>query len=306
MSQASKKPRDNLKHKELYDLLDMYKKITERSKNLGLMEQYEKALQLEETVRHRLRYVVRVFLLAESLDREHFASMLLEQNTIQPLFQFELGHVKERKKKKTKSKIQLETVVDRKLCSIKSDNRRGAFIEEGERILKEYECAFDKQTLEQPIRIVFTQAALPGGLYLWGHFEGDYQKPARKFWGKFKPNKFWIVSLASLGKYLPDIPAEQFILRVMQRACVLSVLPARRESLPNRLSHFGTYGCLFDYTVFLADVRYFVSHGFICEDCASNILDAEEIPFGHRSNFLRALQKWLVDTQLVSVASESG
>ena len=91
----------------------------------------------------------------------------------------------------------------------------------------------------------------------------------------------------------------------MQRACVNAVLPVRRKEPPDRLSHFSTNGCLFDYTVLLADARYFVSRGFICEDCASEILKAEEIPFGYRSNFLGALQKWLVDTQKLNLASEN-
>ncbi len=285
-------PLDNLDRKGLYELLDMCKEIIKRSKNHALWRQHEKALQLEESVLYRLRYRVRFFLLAESLDRERCASLLLDQNTIQPLFQFELGHVKN----------FYPEIVDQKISSIPSILKRGAFIEQCEEILAEAEETFDQQQREQPIRIIVTKVALPKNHYLFGHFDGiaKWHDPPKEHWGKFEPNKFWVISLASFEQFLQDIPTEHFILRVMQRACVNAILPVRRKELPDRLSHFSTHGCLFDYTVLLSDTRYFVGRGFICEDCASEILKAEEIPFGHRSNFLHALQKWLVDTQKVN------
>jgi hypothetical protein len=284
-----------------YQTLETYKAIIERSKKHGLWKQHESTMQLEEYLKHRLRHVVRFFLLAESLDRERCTSLLLEQNTIQPLFQFELGHVDPD-----------EETVEKRVCSIPpaKEHQLVAFIDKCQQILATDEWTHPKvpKPLEEPIRIVVTQAALPEDYYLWGHLEGttkDYE-PSKESWSKFKPDKFWVISLASLKQYLPDVPAEQFVLRVMQRSCVNAILPAmysQNKKLPNpRLSHYNTNGCLFDFTYYLADTRYFVSDGFICEDCASEILKAKELPSGHRSSFLCAIQKWLDDTKKANLA----
>ena len=287
-----RRTRERLEHSErqgLYYILDTCKDIVQRSETHKLWGQRDTALQLREVVQHRLRHRVRFFLLAESLDSERCISLLLEQNTIQPLFQFELGHV---------DGFQ-PGPVESDLCSIPSSLRPGPFIEQCEEVIAAAEMPERQPPPESPVRIVVTQAALPGNRYLWGRFEGPatWHEPPKEQWGRFEPNKFWVVSLALLEQTLPGIPAEQFLLRVMQRACVLAVLPARRDGLPDRLSHFSTLGCLFDYAVRLADAQHFVRRGFICEDCAGAILEAKEMPLGHRSGFLHALQKWIVDTR---------
>lgn len=289
-----RRARDQLKDSDrrvLSSALDSCKDVIQRSEVHKLQKQRDTALQLIESLQHRLRHRVRFFLLAKSLDRERFASLLLSQNTIQPLFQFELGHVV--------GYSQLP--VEDKLSSIDSTLKPGRFIELCEQVLVENEMHDHEPSPQSPIRIVVTQAALPRNFYLWGHFEGaaTWYDPPKEQWGTFAPNKFWVVSLAFLEQTLPNISVERFLLRVIQRACVLSVLPSRRKGSPDRLSHHPTYGCLFDFTALLADMRYYVSQGFVCEDCASNILEAEEIPSGHRSDFLHALQKWLVDTDNV-------
>jgi hypothetical protein len=283
--------------RQKYKRLDTYKAIIERSKHHGLWKQQEATMQLEEYSKHRLRHAVRFFLLAESIDKARCASLLLEQNTIQPLFQFEIGQVKDNQK-----------TVDNLLSSIQiaeeQKHKLGIFVDKCEQIMAKQEKINERapKPLVEPIRIVVTQAGLPFDFYLFGHFQGkaEWYEPPKEEWGEFKPNKFWVISIKSLKDCLPDIPTELVVLRVMQRACVNAILPVRyseNKKLPHpRLSHYNTNSCLFDFTTHLDDIRYFVSDGFICEDCASEILRAKELPPGHRSNFLSAIQKWVDDT----------
>jgi len=275
---------------KLYDDLDKCKEVVKRSEERYLWRQQEKALQQQEQINHRLRYRVRLFLLAQSLDKDHCASFLLEQNLKQSLFQFELGLVRNFDPKPVEDGFR----------SVSPGVGLLAFIEECEQILAKNEWPLkskwpQKSLLrDEPIRIVVTQVPLPRNYYLWGHFEGKDTGCTC-----YEPNKFWVISIATLDGVLPDIPAEQFLLRVIQRACVNSLLPTRpHEVVSSRLSHPSTNGCLFDFTPLLRDARHFVTCGWICEDCASSILSADEIPPGHRSKFLNELRDWIDATSL--------
>jgi hypothetical protein len=278
-----------------YALLESCKEINRRSETHKLQRQRDTALHLMETLRYQLRRHVRFFLTFESVNRERCTSLILAQNAIQPLFQFELGHVRDE-----------TSAVESKLRSIGSNLGIGRFIEQCEAVIAENEETGRQPSSPSPIRILVTQAALPKNYYLWGHMEGQakWHDPPKEQWGRYEPNKFWVISLALLEKTLPGIPVQRFILRVMQRACVLALLPARRQGLADRLSHYSTYGCLFDFTVRLAEAQYYASRGFICEECAGNILQAEEIPFGFRGDFLNSLQTWLVDSGRLNSVSE--
>jgi hypothetical protein len=281
---------DKLSRAKQLDILEAYQNIVSRSQAYGLDRQNDEALQMEKAIRYELRYRVCFFPIATSLKKvlkECCISFILAQNRVQPLFQFELGH------------LEQPMPVEDGLGQLPPDLPQGHFIEKCEDVMAR---VIEMPTkFEDPITIVVTQASLPKQNFLWGHFEGDWHKPPRKEWGRFPPNRFWVISLAKVDQVIPDIPVEYFILRMIQRACINSILPVRPKNSDKscRLSHKRTYSCLFDYTVFLHEARYFVQSDYICDDCASEILQADtlEIPFGHRGDFLTTLQKWLTDTR---------
>lgn len=231
------------------------------------------------------RQHVRIFFLAELPNRAHCTSLFIAQNPIQPFFQFELGHVAGYDTK----------AVEVKLCSVDPGLGLGKFIEQFEEIIVANEQTQPQPSSLSPVRIVITHAPLPRNFYLWGHLEGPakWHDPPKEQWGRYEPNKFWIISLALFEQTLPSIPVERFLLRVIQRASVLALLPVYRKGLPDRLIHDSTTGCLFDFTRLLPEAQYFTAGGFICDDCKSSILEADEIPFHLRSDFLKDLQAWL-------------
>jgi hypothetical protein len=143
----------------------------------------------------------------------------------------------------------------------------------------------------------------------------------------YPPDRFWVISLAEMEEILPNVEKlmsnlgnispneilEHFVLRAIQRACVLSILPSWHvkngshcKKLEDRLNHSNTVGCLFDYTHHLADARYFVKCGFICESCGGAILEAEELEGGHRNDFLHAIQSWIEKTTMDSGSVNQG
>ena len=231
------------------------------------------------------RQRVRVFLLAQLPNRERCTSLFIAQNPTQPFFQFELGHVAGYDTK----------AVEVKLRSIDPALGLGKFIEQFEEIIAGNEQTQAQPSSPNPVRIVITHAPLPRKFYLWGHFEkpAKWHDPPKEQWGRYEPNKFWIISLALFEQTLPSIPVERFLLRVIQRASVLALVPVHRKGLPDRLIHDSTTGCLFDFTRLLPEAQYFTAGGFICDDCKSSILEADEIPFHLRSDFLKDLQAWL-------------
>jgi hypothetical protein len=275
--------------------LDKCNDIISNATKLKLSNQLEDAMQYEKYFRYRLRYKVQFFPFYGSESIEcHYCDFLLKQNNIQPLFQFEIGNLN----------LHYTYVdVEKRLESIDPKQKPKPFIESVEGVMAEVAgLPLLPSPLDIPITVIITKARLPRKNFLWGHFEGDIRRHDQP-WGNFPPNRFWVLSLANLTEVLPDIPVEKFVLRMLQRACVNSILPVRpawrqRQNLPDRFSHNNNYGCLFDYAVLLAHARYFVTNDYICDDCASEILKANktEIPFGHRLEFLNTLQKWLSDT----------
>ena len=96
------------------------------------------------------------------------------------------------------------------------------------------------------------------------------------------------MSLSSLKDSceIAEIRPEQTLLRIVQRAAVLSVIPG--------LENENTYGCLFDFTQKLADAQHFIRNAFICTECQRRILNDESpIPEGRRAEFLHGVQQWL-------------
>jgi len=271
----------------LYQMLSHVQKVKKRSETHGIKEQIEEATQIEAKLRFKLRYHVRFFPLAQSLDqkkRDRFVSLMLKQNTIQSLYQFELGYCKK------------GSTVESQISEI-SKIEDGSFIEKCEVLIQKSEGEEMSSRNDVP-RIIITDCRLPWDYILLAHTRkpATWHTPHRKNWGVFKPGHFFVISLASFRKLHPDIPEGQFLLRQIQRICMRIVLPSETGDGRKRLSHDETRGCLFDFIPHLYDVRYFINLAFICEDCVSEILEAHEIPEGYRKGFLDEFQKWLNDT----------
>jgi hypothetical protein len=269
---------------DLYQMVTEVQKVKKRSETHGILEQIEEATQIEAKLKSKLRYHIRIHPIAFSQDKEtkdRFASLILKQNTLQSLFQFELGHCKD------------PDSIETQITEI-SGIQNGSFIER-------FEGLFQKSEIEQNTgseditRIIITNNRLPQNFILLSHSRkpANWYNPPHEKWGIYEPNRFYVVSLATFWTLHPDIPVEQFLLRQIQRICMRVVIPSTTKDNKMRMTHVETRGCLFDFIPYHYDARYFTNLAFICEDCVGDILESNEIPEGYRKGFLDQFQQWL-------------
>jgi hypothetical protein len=287
---ASKRETDE--KAKLYELQDICEWARGTAAEFRFKKEEDTATELAALVGGKLRYKIRLFfILGDKSLQDRWTSFLLRQNQIQQIFQFELGYLGGYENNTFVSSFR-ET--REHLNSIATVSLR-QFIKEHEEVLSRFELpTYNKENKykineKDIIRIVVTEKQLPKKYYLWGHFKG------KEAWeDPYKPDKFWVMSLAALNEPRADadLTAEQSLVRIIQRASVLSIIPD--------LHHNETHGCLFDITILLQHARYFISNAYICERCRSEILKANEIPEGRRTEFLNAVQKWLQDTSAVT------
>jgi hypothetical protein len=232
----------------------------------------------------RLHYKIRIYPLAlwqDKQSQDRVISLFLRQNSIQSVFQLELGHCD-----------QPESVESQIANNSGSDV--GEFIEALEQLIQKSET---DQSAEpgDVARIVVTNSYLPRNYIQLGHpwMPCYWCNPPRDTWGVFQPNRFFVVSLATFWQLHSDIPVEDFLLRQIQRLCMRVVIPVSDKNKIKRMTHVETRGCLFDFVPHHNDARYFTNLAFICKDCERDILEANEIPLEDRQEFLDQFQHWL-------------
>jgi len=279
---------------EQYELLDTYEWLCEKALKHDLKELHDKCKERLIDVESRLRKKIRIFfLIGDKQQRNTLTTTILRQNQTQSMFQFEIGYLGKKIDKHFESGLK-----DVRLqCESISDDSLAGVVGQYDNII------FDAELREPPdddtaddedddlVRIVVTDRKMPRKYYLWGHFDNNKATEKKRDPNcHYDPNKFWVANLAALEPYYEDrqITKEQCLLRIIQRASVLSIVPG--------LKHQNTYGCLFDNSYLLADARHFISNCFICNRCKKDILNASQIPAGRRSAFLDGIQNWLADS----------
>lgn len=250
----------------LYSLKVLCQDAIHLAKKYDQIDLQEQAEEIATRLAGQLRLKIRLYFSIKGKSRrDEWAALLLSQNQIQPLFQFQLMDQNITEEISTESKSETVAIY--------------------EEIIATYEQDYGLEDKDGVIRIVITDQRLPANFYLWGIFSGEKPWP-----GPFNENRFFVIGLESLGFMFASgrTSRERAMLRVVQRAAVLAVVPSLEDQ--------ETFGCLFDFTWVLENAQYFIQNAYICEKCSSEILKAATIPEGNRAAFLASLRQWLMDT----------
>lgn len=78
-----------------------------------------------------------------------------------------------------------------------------------------------------------------------------------------------VLALGNWQRYMAPPSIVEFILTLIVRHSVGSICAPLRGSV-----HFGTRGCIFDFTPFLDEVRLKILNGFICSSCRTTLMSA--------------------------------
>ena len=137
------------KRKDLYNILDKLEKALRQTNDIEITE---KAMELREKIRGDLQYKIRFYPLLSPQTPDALSRLVLKQNEVQDLFQFELGSLYRAPAKLT----QINT------------NSKQKFIQKAEEILWGFKnMPKDPET----ICVLMLPTKLPGKYYLYGHFK---------------------------------------------------------------------------------------------------------------------------------------
>jgi hypothetical protein len=81
-----------------------------------------------------------------------------------------------------------------------------------------------------------------------------------------RENGLSVLALGNWNRWMAPPSILEFILTLIMRESVAFVSPSLRGSF-----HLGTKGCLFDFALFLGDVRFKVLNGFVCSYCRATL-----------------------------------
>ena len=87
-----------------------------------------------------------------------------------------------------------------------------------------------------------------------------------------RQDRLSILALGNWKRTMAPPSILEFILTLVIRESVATISPSLRGSV-----HYGTKGCLFDFTPFLEDTRYKVLNAFICTHCRNDLLQ-DQLP----------------------------
>jgi len=140
------------KRKYLYNTLDKSEETLRILKQTNDIKITERAMELREKIRGDLRYKIRFYPPISHQTTDAFSRLVLKQNGLQDLFQFELGNLYR---------------IHGKLAQIKTDSKQ-ELIQKAEKILWEFEKNPDDTEI---IRVLMPPTELPDKFYLFGHFK---------------------------------------------------------------------------------------------------------------------------------------
>jgi hypothetical protein len=205
---------------------------------------------------------VRVFFILCAFCSDTLRQLLLQQNRLQTIFEFELvgweiwaGRVDS----------------ENRLKSLKTESRL-EFCEKFQEEMNKY----IQQTTQQNytgINIAITGLSFPKNFYTWST----------------KDRKGVVIGIESLRRLFQDDPqvVNKIILRILQRMLVYSL------NVKDLKAHDATRGCLFDFTRLLTDIWYSVDNTFICKECQQIILrDTNNL------HTLDDIQEWIKNTSV--------
>ena len=203
---------------------------------------------------------IKVFFISCDICTDNLKLLLLNQNKIQSLFQFELSDwdMFDGRKQSVENLKNLRTDSKLEFCE--------AFQTE---INKYYLSQNQPQT--DVVNIVVTELPFPQNFYTWNT----------------RDKRTIVIGVNSLsilfGKEAGVV--DKIILRIIQRMAIYS------RNIPDLKVHKETRGCLFDFTARLSDLQYSIDDVFICKECKNAILDNKS------ASYLEGLVQWVKKEQ---------
>ncbi|HEY0459119.1 MAG TPA: hypothetical protein VGC97_08175 [Pyrinomonadaceae bacterium] len=167
--------------------------------------------------------------------------LITHLNTLQKIFEYELLEIENDYIKNLKP----EATVDRKKLRSKIDQLFSSF----HKYIDDQQKFYNLEDVTKPDKfIIITLACFADGHY--GLCEGDIQ----------------VMALGDWNKYMSPPTVFEFILTLLLRQSVGLISPSFSKS-----KHFGTKGCLFDFTPNISDARFKALQGFICSNCRKEL-----------------------------------
>lgn len=172
--------------------------------------------------------------------------LVLQMNMLQQTFEYEFLPIDH--EDTFLQKLSYQSSVDREALRQKVGAFRDCYREYLEKEIEGYKVK-DKQV--PTYHILVTMACFQDGYY------------------SMVENGLVILALGDWKRYMAPPSIVEFILTLIIRHSVSSICTPLRGSV-----HFGTKGCLFDFTASLDEVRLKVLSGFICSSCRSTLISA--------------------------------
>jgi hypothetical protein len=213
-------------------------------------------------LRRRKPIPVKIFFILCDLCSDALRQLLLRQNRLQTIFEFELVGWE-----MWPGKVDSENY----LKSLKTESR----LEFCEKFQEEMNKYIQQTTHlnDNGINIAITELSFPKNFYTWGT----------------KDRKGVVIGLESLRHLFHNDPqvVNKITLRIVQRMLLFFL------NVKDLKAHDATRGCLFDFTRLLADIQYSVDKTFICKECEQIILrDANNL------HTLEDIQEWINNTSV--------
>lgn len=175
--------------------------------------------------------------------------LLLHLNTLQKTFEYEILPFEE--DDKLIQLLKIKGSVDREQVRAETNG-----------FIKRLEACLTGWSIENKI----TNTALPSSYILitMTQFSDGYYT--------LRQGRLSILALGNWKRSMSPPSILEFILTLVFRESVATVSPSLQGSV-----HYGTKGCLFDFTPYLEDARYKVLNAFICTSCR-NALIQDQLP----------------------------
>jgi hypothetical protein len=184
-------------------------------------------------------------ILADKADSPALRFLLLYINTLQKTFEYEI--LPAYQEFELIQMLSAQDAVDRE----KVRALAVPFIEEYEAFLQSENAAYNLKDTTMPDRYV---------LVTMTRFSDNFYSMRR--------NRLSVLGLGNWKKTMAPPSIVEFILTLVVRESVAAVT----SSFLRGSIHFGTKGCLFDYTPHLADTRYKVLNAFVCANCRKALI----------------------------------
>ena len=222
------------------------------------LSEWRRIIKIKTSTRKKIP--VSVFFIHSPFCSDQLSQLLLQQNRLQTMFEFELTGYQT---------WPGRTTSDNTLKSFRTKSRL-EFCEKFQAEINKYFQQTDRQNCDH-ISIAITELPFPKNFYTWNT----------------RDRKVIVIGIDSL-RYLfqgDTLVVNKIILRVIQRMLVYSL------NIEGLKTHEATRGCLFDLTPLLTDIQYSVDNIYICKECKQALLKDRD-----NLRILDGVNEWISNT----------